>query len=260
MPLCTILTKCPAPDGPQCRKPCSAGAGTPERPRVRGADSTPGADHQAIAALEPGDAAARADVDVVLTRGTERFGAPDVVAVVRIAAVDDDVAGIEVRLQLLDRVVDGGGRHHQPDCPRSGRLRRQLGERCCAGRAFLLQRRHCRRLRVMDDAPMTPGHQPPHHAGTHSTQADHCELHSCSPLSAATLSDRSTRRIDVELETTMPAQAETAHVRPARVDIIGHRADQATPWHERHKKPNRRALVGTVRPAAKPGRPAQLAA
>ena len=114
MPLWTILTKWPAPCGPQCRKPCSArGRRRRSRPGVRGAASTPGAsaakigvrrstivglaaDHQAVAALQAGDAAAGADVDVVdgSARGEPRRAA-DVVAVVGVAAVDDDVAGLE---------------------------------------------------------------------------------------------------------------------------------------------------------------------
>ena len=46
MPLWTILTKCPAPFGPQCSQPRSAGdGGSPRRARsgVRSAASTPGA-------------------------------------------------------------------------------------------------------------------------------------------------------------------------------------------------------------------------
>ena len=85
MPLCTIFTKWPAPFGPQCRYPCSAGDGSPVRPGVRSTVPTPGAsagedrvepsddvvlaaDHEAVAALEPPDAAAGADVDVVEAR------------------------------------------------------------------------------------------------------------------------------------------------------------------------------------------------
>jgi hypothetical protein len=43
IPLWTIFTKWPAPLGPQCSQPCSAGAGSPSRPGVRSAASTPGA-------------------------------------------------------------------------------------------------------------------------------------------------------------------------------------------------------------------------
>src|SRR5579872_3700065 len=53
------------------------------------------ADHEAIAALQPPDAAAGADIDVMDASFLQRFGAADIVLVEAIAAVDDDV----VRLQ-----------------------------------------------------------------------------------------------------------------------------------------------------------------
>ena len=43
MPLWTIFTKWPAPDGPQWSQPCSSGAASPVRPGVRAAAPTPGA-------------------------------------------------------------------------------------------------------------------------------------------------------------------------------------------------------------------------
>ena len=43
IPLWTIFTKWPAPFGPQWRYPFSAVLGSPLRPGVRSADSTPGA-------------------------------------------------------------------------------------------------------------------------------------------------------------------------------------------------------------------------
>ena len=58
------------------------------------------ADHEAVAALEAEDAAARADVDVVHPARLELGGAVDVVAVVAVAAVDDDVAALEVPGEL----------------------------------------------------------------------------------------------------------------------------------------------------------------
>ena len=61
------------------------------------------ADHHAIAALDPPDAAAGADVDVMDALGLDRGGPADVVLVVRVAAVDDDVARPEELGQLLDR-------------------------------------------------------------------------------------------------------------------------------------------------------------
>ena len=84
MPLWTIFTKWPAPLGPQWSQPCSAGVGWRRRrgPPCASTVPTPGAsasktgsqpgdrvvvatDHQAVAALQPEDAAAGAGVDVV---------------------------------------------------------------------------------------------------------------------------------------------------------------------------------------------------
>ena len=128
MPLWTILTKCPAPFGPQCSQPRSAVVGgvadaqrapvSARRRRRPGASvskigasrstaSVGPADHQAVAALEAVGAAARADVDVVdAVVGGERLGPVDVVAVPRVAAVDDRVAALEQRRQRGDRRVD----------------------------------------------------------------------------------------------------------------------------------------------------------
>src|SRR5277367_5079594 len=53
------------------------------------------ANHLAVAPLEAPDAAAGANVAIVEALGGELFGAANVVYVVGIAAVDDDIAGIE---------------------------------------------------------------------------------------------------------------------------------------------------------------------
>ena len=55
------------------------------------------AHHQAVAALQAEDAAAGADVDVVDALLPELLGAPYIVAIVGVAAVDDDVALLEQR-------------------------------------------------------------------------------------------------------------------------------------------------------------------
>src|SRR5262249_61868722 len=55
------------------------------------------ADHETEAALEPPDPAARAHVHVVEAARAELVGAPDVVVVVRVAAVDDHVVALEQR-------------------------------------------------------------------------------------------------------------------------------------------------------------------
>ena len=113
MPLWTILTKWPAPFGPAVQVAVLGGAaGVLAGPGVRGrrvdagasvakigsrccTDVVLAADHLAVAALQAPDAAAGADVDVVDALGLQLRGAADVVEVVGVAAVDDDVAGLQ---------------------------------------------------------------------------------------------------------------------------------------------------------------------
>ena len=116
------------------------------RSGVRAAASTPGrerreervepshdvglaADHEAVAALEPPDAAARPAVDVVEAARREPLRALDVVAVVGVAAVDHDVAGREPRHELVERGVDDRRRHHEPDDPRRRETSDEVVER-----------------------------------------------------------------------------------------------------------------------------------
>src|SRR4029450_11060430 len=132
IPLCTILTKWPAPLGPQCRYPRSAGpamlsrpgggARVPRAPRGAGDGAAAGsqlredrievldhrrlaADHQAVPPLPSPDAAAGSDVHVVDALLGELPGAPDVVDVIGIAAAEEDVARREVRDEIVDRRV-----------------------------------------------------------------------------------------------------------------------------------------------------------
>jgi hypothetical protein len=86
------------------------------------------ADHHAVAAIEAPDAAARADVDIVDALGFQFLRAPDVVDAIGIAAVDQDVAGLEMGQQVGDALVDHARRHHQPDRARLLQRFDELGE------------------------------------------------------------------------------------------------------------------------------------
>ena len=125
-------------------------------------------DHQAEAPLEPEDAAAGADVDVVDPLRTQGFGPVDVVAVVRVAAVDDDVALGHQPGQLIDGVAREGGGHHHPG--RLGRL--QLGHELLEGagarRPLVFERLDGVGVDVIDDAAVPASHQPPHQVGAHA--------------------------------------------------------------------------------------------
>jgi hypothetical protein len=74
--------------------------------------TAPSADHQAVAAIKPPDAATRADVDIVDPVLGEPLRSPDVVAVIRVAAVDHGVALVQQWDQLVERSVDHGSRNH----------------------------------------------------------------------------------------------------------------------------------------------------
>jgi len=86
------------------------------------------ADHEAISLLEPEHAAARADVEIVDAGGAELGGAPDVVLVVGIAAVDQHVARGEHRAELGDHPIDDRRRQHDPDGARGLERAHQLPE------------------------------------------------------------------------------------------------------------------------------------
>ena len=74
------------------------------------------ADHHAVAALEPPDAARGADVDIVDALLAQRLGAADVVLVEGVAAVDDDVARSSRPASVVDRLL--GDRRRPAASPR----------------------------------------------------------------------------------------------------------------------------------------------
>ncbi len=143
------------------------------------------ADHQAVAPIDAGDAAAGADVDVMVFRRREAFGAADVVAVVGVAAVDDDVAGRDAGQQFPQQVIHRAGGHHQPDGARPRHPGHQFGDRRRADGIAAARGddvRHHGRLSRVDHARMSLSREAPDHVGPHATEADHSELHCDSPV------------------------------------------------------------------------------
>ena len=135
------------------------------------------ADHLTEAALEAPYAAAGARIDVVNSLRRQRFGAPDVVDVVRIAAVNDDVVALESAREIGDRLLDHRRRHHHPCDARQLELGGEVVERRRADRALLRQFLDRIGAHVEHDAFVTAAQQTPHHIRTHSAQADHSHLH-----------------------------------------------------------------------------------
>ena len=135
------------------------------------------ADHHAVAALQPPDAAAGADVDIVDFLRRQFFGAPDVVDVVGVAAVDDDVVRFEVGQQIGDGLVRDRRRNHQPDHPRLCQFLDEVRERGGTDGFLLDQPLHCFRRHVENHALVASFNQPPNHVCAHSAETDHSDLH-----------------------------------------------------------------------------------
>ena len=127
------------------------------------------ADHQAVAVREPPDAAAHARVDEVDALRLRVAVAALRVAEVRVAAVDDRVARVAEREQLLERVLgDLAGGDHQPERARRVELVAKLGERRRGSRVVV----RVVRLHVVA-ALLEAGR----HVAAHAAEADHPELH-----------------------------------------------------------------------------------
>ena len=76
------------------------------------------ANHQAVPAIGTPDPAASPGIDIVNTLGLEFARATNIVHVVRIAAVNDGVAGLHVRGKIVQSLIDRGCGDHQPGSTR----------------------------------------------------------------------------------------------------------------------------------------------
>ena len=181
MPLWIILTKWPAPPGPQCSQPAS-GAGA----RIFANGSTMlrrlgvAAEHQRIAVVQSPDAARHAAVDEAHARRRQRRAAPLRVLVVGVAAVDDHVAAREFRPDLLERELgDASGRQHQPD---DARRRQACASATIDARgfehAFAGERRRAAASASKPTTLDAAARQPPRHVAAHAAQSDDADLHS----------------------------------------------------------------------------------
>src|ERR1035437_8009124 len=97
-----------------------SGRDAPENRIERCDDFTLSAYHQAVAAFKPKNPAARAAIDVMDVLRLERFGSQDIVAVIGIAAINDDISSLETQGQFFDKLAGHSGGKHEPDCARFG--------------------------------------------------------------------------------------------------------------------------------------------
>ncbi len=134
--------------------------------------------HHAVSSLQSPDPTTRPYVHVVDSLRREFLGAPDVIHVVGIAAVDEDVVAFKMGEEISDSVVHDGRRNHQPHRPRLTEFLHKVRERGGANGLFFDQLLHCFRRHVEDHALMTSREQPPHHVRAHPSKTNHSDLHS----------------------------------------------------------------------------------
>src|SRR6202042_2886252 len=121
------------------------------------------ADHHAVAAVQAPDPAAGPAVDQADALLGQLGRAGDVVAVVGVAAVDDDVARLHALGQLIDRVPGDLARgHHHPGRPRLVERGDEVVQGRRAGRALAGQLLDRSRAPVVDHARMAAAHEPAH--------------------------------------------------------------------------------------------------
>ena len=181
MPLWTILTKCPEPDGPTRPQPLVRRRSQRLEDRAQPRDGlVVAADHHGVALGEAPDAAAGADVDEVGAAVAAGFGAAQRVLVVGVAAVDEDVARLTPRGAAPPgwrRPASPCGNHdpHRPGCVE---LRHQVLERVgTATHRAATTSATASAVEVEADHVVAGGDQALGHVGAHLAETDHSELH-----------------------------------------------------------------------------------
>src|SRR5262249_25004219 len=117
-------------------------------------------DHQTITTLNAPDSARHTDVNIVDTHLFKQLRATHVVFEMRIAAVDDYVAGGHKLRQRFDGLFGrGAGGDHHPDGARLSHLFDQFLDRSGAAGAFALQSFDALGVEVEDEAFLPAPHQ-----------------------------------------------------------------------------------------------------
>jgi len=142
------------------------------------------ADHHAIAALQPPDAAGRAHIQIGDAVTMQLMGAADIVFEKAIAAIDDAVALVHQLAQCGDGLFgDPAGGQHDPDRTWRLQLLNQVFERSGAFRlsfGSVLQRLHGPCIGIEANHHVTGPHHPPADIGPHAAQSDNPQLHEVS--------------------------------------------------------------------------------
>ena len=140
----------------------------------------------------------------------ERRGAAQVVAVVRVAPVDDGVVGLQERREAGDRVVDERGRDHDADAARRRQRADELLQRAGAGAPLAREPGDGIGADVVDDAVVATAHEPAHHVGAHAAQSDHPNLHGAAPYPVVCVATLAPGRGPEESSSLSPLRAAQA--------------------------------------------------
>ena len=119
----------------------------------------------------------RPDVQVLQGPRRKLSGPANVVNVIRVAAVNEDVAGSHPRCDLIEHGINRRRRHHHPHRTRRFELPDQVVNRRGPGRALARQLLHVVGASVEDYALMSAPQQPANHVCAHAAQPDHPDLH-----------------------------------------------------------------------------------
>ncbi len=101
----------------------------------------------------------------------------DRVAIIGIAAIDDDVAGLHQCGDLVDDPAGDGGRQHQPGAAGFVSLPTKSSSEVAPVAPSLTSSATASGLDVVDDAFVAIPHQAAHHVGAHPAQSHHANLH-----------------------------------------------------------------------------------
>src|SRR6266498_3153457 len=136
------------------------------------------ADHHAVTALQSPDTATRAYVHVVDAFIFEKLGAANIVLEIRIAAINQDVAGLELWGQRLYRgFCRSAGWDHEPRNTGRSEFRGKVVERRGWNGTFAGHALNCISAQVGDHHFVTAAHQAPCHIRAHPPKTYHSQTH-----------------------------------------------------------------------------------
>jgi hypothetical protein len=136
------------------------------------------ADHEAIASSQSPNATGRSNIDVIDAVLPQILGAADIVAIERVAAVDDRVAGDkasgEGRNHLIRRPTS---RQHEPNVSRRSDLPDEIIEIVGGSSTFIFEPRNSDSIQVIDDASVPRTQKSARDSRPHTAQAYNSDVH-----------------------------------------------------------------------------------